>query len=367
MNIPISKVRIYDSARERIDKALNTGILAQGPQVAELEKLFADRSEVEHAIAVNNGTTALVLALEVLDLKPGDEVITTPFTFAATLNAIIESGATAKFVDIGEDFLMNVDLISSAITPRTRAILPVHLFGQMVDMDALTKSLDTSQGIEIVEDAAQAVGAKFQGRPAGNFGLGCFSLYATKNVGCGEGGMITTNNSHLAERMRILRNQGMRARYEYVVPGHNYRLTDLHAAVAIPQMEDIDGIIAARARNAAALIEGLGGLEGLILPSDRQGDVHVWNQFTIRVTNDAPITRDDLVTALTEKGIGTGIYYPSVVFDYDCYKSHPLVSISQVPVAEELVGTCLSIPVHPSLSIEDVEFVIATIREIWNR
>lgn len=367
MNIPISKVRIYDSARERIDKALNTGILAQGPQVAELEKLFADRSEVEHAIAVNNGTTALVLALEVLDLKPGDEVITTPFTFAATLNAIIESGATAKFVDIGEDFLMNVDLISPAITPRTRAILPVHLFGQMVDMDALTKSLDTSQGIEIVEDAAQAVGAKFQGRPAGNFGLGCFSLYATKNVGCGEGGMITTNNSQLAERMRILRNQGMRARYEYVVPGHNYRLTDLHAAVAIPQMEDIDGIIAARARNAAALIEGLGGLEGLILPSDRQGDVHVWNQFTIRVTNDAPITRDDLVTALTEKGIGTGIYYPSVVFDYDCYKSHPLVSISQVPVAEELVGTCLSIPVHPSLSIEDVEFVIATIREIWNR
>ena len=367
MNIPISKVRIYDSARERIDKALNTGILAQGPQVAELEKLFADRSEVEHAIAVNNGTTALVLALEVLDLKPGDEVITTPFTFAATLNAIIESGATAKFVDIGEDFLMNVDLISPAITPRTRAILPVHLFGQMVDMDALTKFLDTSQGIEIVEDAAQAVGAKFQGRPAGNFGLGCFSLYATKNVGCGEGGMITTNNSQLAERMRILRNQGMRARYEYVVPGHNYRLTDLHAAVAIPQMEDIDGIIAARARNAAALIEGLGGLEGLILPSDRQGDVHVWNQFTIRVTNDAPITRDDLVTALTEKGIGTGIYYPSVVFDYDCYKSHPLVSISQVPVAEELVGTCLSIPVHPSLSIEDVEFVIATIREIWNR
>lgn len=367
MNIPISKVRIYDSARERIDKALNSGILAQGPQVAELEKLFADRSEVEHAIAVNNGTTALVLALEVLDLKPGDEVITTPFTFAATLNAIIESGATAKFVDIGEDFLMNVDLISPAITPRTRAILPVHLFGQMVDMDALTKSLDTSQGIEIVEDAAQAVGAKFQGRPAGNFGLGCFSLYATKNVGCGEGGMITTNNSQLAERMRILRNQGMRARYEYVVPGHNYRLTDLHAAVAIPQMEDIDGIIAARARNAAALIEGLGGLEGLILPSDRQGDVHVWNQFTIRVTNDAPITRDDLVTALTEKGIGTGIYYPSVVFDYDCYKSHPLVSISQVPVAEELVGTCLSIPVHPSLSIEDVEFVIATIREIWNR
>lgn len=367
MNIPISKVRIYDSARERIDTALNTGILAQGPQVAELERLFADRSEVEHAIAVNNGTTALVLALEVLDLKPGDEVITTPFTFAATLNAIIESGATAKFVDIGDDFLMNPELIASAITPRTRALLPVHLFGQMVDMDALASSIDSSQGIEIVEDAAQAVGAKFKGRPAGNFGLGCFSLYATKNVGCGEGGMITTNNSLLAERMRILRNQGMRARYEYVVPGHNYRLTDLHAAVAIPQMEDLDGIIAARANNAEALVKGLSGLEGLALPSKRTGDVHVWNQFTIRTTNESPVQRDEVISYLTEKGIGTGIYYPNVVFDYDCYRNHPLVAISEVPVAQSFVKNCLSIPVHPSLENNDVDRIISTIQDLWHK
>jgi len=365
MNIPISKVRIYDSARQRIDQALNTGILAQGPQVAELEKLFAERSEVEHAIAVNNGTTALVLALEVLDLQPGDEVITTPFTFAATLNAIIESGATAKFVDIGEDFLMNSDLISEAVTPRTRAILPVHLFGQMVDMTALNNSLDASQGIEIVEDAAQAVGAKFQGRPAGSFGLGCFSLYATKNVGCGEGGMITTSNSLLAEKMRILRNQGMRARYEYVVPGHNYRLTDLHAAIAIPQMEDIDGIITARSQNAAALTDGLKGLEGLVLPSKREGDVHVWNQFTIRLTTDAPVTRDDVITHLSNEGIGTGIYYPNVVFDYDCYRNHPLVSIAEVPIADTYVKNCLSIPVHPSLDKDDINRIISTIQEMW--
>jgi len=367
MNIPISKVRIYDSARERIDRALNTGILAQGPQVAELEKLFADRSEVDHAIAVNNGTTALVLALEVLDLKPGDEVITTPFTFAATLNAIIESGATAKFVDIGEDFLMDPDLISSALTSRTRAVLPVHLFGQMVNMNALAESLDATQGIEIVEDAAQAVGAKFQGQPAGNFGLGCFSLYATKNVGCGEGGMITTNNSLLAEKMRILRNQGMRARYEYVVPGHNYRLTDLHAAVAIPQMEDIDGIITARAQNATALTEGLKGLEGLVLPSNRTGDVHVWNQFTIRLTVDAPVTRDVVIEYLSEQGIGTGIYYPSVVFDYDCYRNHPLVSIADVPLAENFVKNCLSIPVHPSLEKGDIDRIISVIQELWHK
>jgi dTDP-4-amino-4,6-dideoxygalactose transaminase len=235
----------------------------------------------------------------------------------------------------------------------------------MVDMTALNNSLDASQGIEIVEDAAQAVGAKFQGRPAGSFGLGCFSLYATKNVGCGEGGMITTSNSLLAEKMRILRNQGMRARYEYVVPGHNYRLTDLHAAIAIPQMEDIDGIITARSQNAAALTDGLKGLEGLVLPSKREGDVHVWNQFTIRLTTDAPVTRDDVITHLSNEGIGTGIYYPNVVFDYDCYRNHPLVSIAEVPIADTYVKNCLSIPVHPSLDKDDINRIISTIQEMW--
>lgn len=366
-SIPISKVKIYDSARERINSALDTGILAQGPQVGELEKLFATRSQVDHAVAVNNGTTALVLALEVLDLEPGDEVITTPFTFAATLNAIIESGATARFVDIGDDFLMNTDLIAGVVTTRTRAILPVHLFGQMVDMDALTAAINPWPEISIVEDAAQAVGAKFQGHSAGSYGMGCFSLYATKNIGCGEGGMITTNDASLAERMRILRNQGMRARYEYVEPGHNYRLTDLHAAVAIPQMEDIDAIIATRENNASFLIEGLAGLEGLNLPFGRPGDVHVWNQFTIRLTSEAPVQRDEVISYLTEQGIGSGIYYPNVVFDYACYRSHPLVSVSEVPKAANFVKNCLSIPVHPSLNKDDLEFIISTIRNLWLR
>ena len=366
-SIPISKVKIYDAARDRINRALDTGILAQGPQVAELEHLFAVRSEVDHAVAVNNGTTALVLALEVLDLKPGDEVITTPFTFAATLNAIIESGATAKFVDIGDDFLMNTDLLASAVTSRTRAILPVHLFGQMVDMSGLTTAINPWKEILIVEDAAQAVGAKFQGHAAGSYGLGCFSLYATKNIGCGEGGMITTNDASLAERMRILRNQGMRARYEYVVPGHNYRLTDLHAAVAIPQMEDIDAICNTRENNASFLTEGLTGLEGLNLPFSRPGDVHVWNQFTIRLTNEAPVERDEMISYLTEHGIGTGIYYPNVVFDYACYRSHPLVSLSDVPRADEFVKNCLSIPVHPSLNEDDLEYITSTIRKLWSR
>lgn len=366
MNIPISKVNIFDSARERIESCLTTGMLAQGPQVAELEALFASRHESDHAIAVNNGTTALVLALEVLDLKPGDEVITTPFTFAATLNAIIESGATAKFVDIGPDFLMNPDLVADAMTPHTKAVMPVHLYGQMVDMDRLVTVLGGRSDIRVVEDAAQAVGSKFNGSAAGSYGLGCFSLYATKNVGCGEGGVITTSDSVLAERMRILRNQGMRARYEYVVPGHNYRLTDLHAAVAIPQMEHIDDLIDVRRRNAEFLRTGLSDLRGLVLPTSRPGDVHVWNQYTLRFTVDAPVTRDHAVSFLADNGIATGIYYPKLVFDYECYRNHPQVDVAEVPIAAAMTKECLSIPVHPLLTQDDLETIVSQVRRLWS-
>lgn len=367
MSIPISKVKIFDSARDRVTRALDSGMLAQGPQVAELETLFATRHEAKHAIAVNNGTTALVLALEVLDLGPGDEVITTPFTFAATLNAIIESGAVARFVDINDDFLMNPDQLAEVINPRTKAIMPVHLYGQMVDMAKVVESLGNSSDITIVEDAAQSVGSKFQGQSAGSYGIGCFSLYATKNVGCGEGGIVTTNDDHLAERMRILRNQGMKARYEYVVPGHNYRLTDLHAAVAIPQMEHLTDLIDARRRNAEYFTRELSGLDGLILPTSRQGDVHVWNQFTVRVTSDAPVTRDGAIAYLTEREIGTGIYYPRQVFDYECYRNLPSVIIPDTPKAKEITNQCFSIPVHPSLGESDLDRIVATIKEMWTR
>ncbi len=367
MTIPISKVKIFESARTRLNQALDSGMLAQGPQVGELEKLFADRHGVNHAVAVNNGTTALVLALEVLDLQPGDEVITTPFTFAATLNAIIESGATARFVDIGDDFLMSTDQISDAINSRTRAVMPVHLYGQMVDMNQLEESLGGRNEISIVEDAAQAVGSKFQGRSAGSFGIGCFSLYATKNVGCGEGGIVTTNDDRLADRMRILRNQGMKARYEYVVPGHNYRLTDLHAAVAIPQMENLETLTESRRQNADFYLKELQGLEGMILPTSRPGDLHVWNQFTVRIDGSAPVTRDELVEHLNEREIGTGIYYPRLVFDYDCYRNLSSVVITETPNAKDITSQCLSIPVHPSLTDGDLDFIVSTLRKIWSQ
>lgn len=366
IDIPISKIWIDSEVHDRIKTVLDSGMIAQGPQVAELEKMFCEVAGAEHAIAVNNGTTALVLALEVLDLKPGDEVITSPFTFAATLNAIIESGATARFVDIDDDFLMDVDLAKFSISDKTKVLLPVHLYGQMVDMEGLEAVLSSRKDVTILEDAAQSVGARFNDHPAGSYGLGCFSLYATKNVGAGEGGVVTTNDSLLAERMRILRNQGMKARYEYVVPGHNYRLTDLQAAVANPQLKRISEITEKRNQNARKLLEGLSGLEGLGLPKSRPNDTHVWNQFTIRITSSAPTTREHLIQHLEKLGISSGIYYPKVVFDYDCYRNNPQVVIEHVPKAEKAAREVLSLPVHPFLTGEQINRIIDGVRSAWS-
>ena len=365
IDIPISKIWIDSEVHDRIKKVLDSGMIAQGPQVAELEMMFREVTGAEHAIAVNNGTTALILALDVLNLEPGDEVITTPFTFAATLNAIIESGATARFVDIDDDFLMDVDSVKFSMSDRTKVLLPVHLYGQMVDMDGLDAALAGRKDVTILEDAAQSVGARFNGRAAGSFGLGCFSLYATKNVGAGEGGVVTTNDSLLAERMRILRNQGMRARYEYVVPGHNYRLTDLQAAVANPQLKRISVITEKRNENARKLLDGLSGLEGLGLPKSRANDTHVWNQFTVRITSSAPTTREHLIQHLEKLGISSGIYYPKVVFDYDCYRDNPQVVVEHMPKAEIAAGEVLSIPVHPLLSGEQLNRIIDGFRSAW--
>jgi dTDP-4-amino-4,6-dideoxygalactose transaminase len=320
--------------------------------------MFAELSGCRFAIALTSGTVALELALMLLDLEPGDEVLTTPFTFAATINAIIHSGATARFIDVDEDGLMDVSSISAHLTERTRVLLPVHLYGAPVDLRAIPRL----PGVQIVEDAAQAIGAKLGDVPVGSFGLGCFSLYATKNVTTGEGGILTLNDPALAELGRVIRNQGMRSRYDYQQVGHNYRMTDIHAAIGIPQLRRIDEINARRAANAEKLITGLAGVAGLRLPSTPLDRTHVWHQFTIRVTDEATISRDGLATALAAKGIGTGIYYPRVVLDYDCYNQHPQVRSSAVPIARKLASQVLSLPVHPGLSHADIEQIVIEVR-----
>ena len=358
--ISISKVDVRD-AEPLVLEVLRSGALAQGPVVARLEQAFAEVVGVRHAVAVNNGTTALVAALQVLDLEPGDEVVTSPFTFVATLNAILEAGATARFADIREDdFAVDAASVEAAVGDRTAVLMPVHLYGQTADMGPLT-DLARQRGLHLVEDAAQAHGAGYLGQGAGSFGTaGCFSFYATKNVTTGEGGMITTSDDALADRLRLLRNQGMRARYEYAVAGHNYRMTDLHAAVGLPQVARTAEIADRRRHNAARLTAGLAGLDGVRLPQELPGRSHVWHQYTVLLPES--VDREEVVAALAAAGVGSGVYYPRTVFDHDCFRADPRVVAADVPVAQSVARRCLSLPVHQHLTDSELDAVVAGFR-----
>lgn len=359
--IPISTVRLDSSVEESVLKVLRSGVIAQGTVVSEFEERFAGLVGAKHAIAVNNGTTALVAAIGALDLKQGDEVITSPFTFIATLNAILEAGATARFADIREeDFGLDAGSASAQVTDHTRVVMPVHLYGQSVDMAAISE-LAQAHDLSIVEDAAQAHGATFQGRGVGTFGIGCFSFYATKNLTTGEGGVITTNDDAIAEKLRIMRNQGMRARYEYVMAGHNYRLTDLQAAVVLPQLDAYAAQLEARRRNARGLQERLHGIPGLVIPTELSERGHVWHQFTVLLPDGTD--RDDVVASLTASGVGSGIYYPKLVFDYDAYRERPDVIASDTPVAASVARRCVSLPVHSFVAESDLDTIAAAVRD----
>ena len=355
-------------AEERaVLEVLRSGQLGQGPVVERLEAAFAELCGVSHAVAVSSGTTALVAALQALGVGPGEEVLTSPFTFVATLNAILECGATARFADIHPvDFTLDPDPLGDRLSDRTRVVMPVHLYGQPAAMDRIAP-LAAAHGAALVEDAAQAHGALVDGSPAGSFGIGCFSLYATKNVTTGEGGVITTDDDELVDRLRLLRNQGMRSRYVYEIPGHNYRLTDLQAAIGLPQLATLAERTSRRNHNADRLSEGLAGIPGLVTPSIAAGRTHAFHQYTVRVTDDARITRDELAERMAEFGIGTGVYYPTVVFDAPCYRDHPRVVVEPVPEAEAAAREVLSLPVHPWLSDGDIDRIVAAVRSCFGQ
>lgn len=362
--IPITTVRFGAEEERQVLEVLRSGVIAQGPKVKELEERFATMHGVRHAVAVNNGTTALVAALEALQLQPGDEVITSPFTFVATLNAILEAGATATFADITDaDFNVDPASVIANISEKTKVLLPVHLYGQMADMDPLV-GVAAERGMRILEDSAQSHGATYKGKFAGSFGLGTFSFYATKNLTTGEGGLITTDDDGIADTLRVLRNQGMRARYAYEMAGHNYRLTDLQAALALPQLDRYADIVGTRKRNAARLIEELSDVPGVVMPRELPGRSHVWHQFTVRVTADARVSRDEFVEALGAAGIGCGVYYPRLLWDYDAYRDHPRVHRSETPVAARVATEVVSLPVHNALSDHDLGTIIAAVKKI---
>lgn len=353
--IQISRPTIGDAEQLAVSRVLASGVLAQGPQVAAFEQEFARYIGVEHAIATSSGTSALHAVLLALGVGPGDEVITSPFTFIASVNSILYAGATPVFADIGEDFNIDPALIAPLITARTRAIMPVHLYGQVASMREIMR-IAHDHDLLVVEDACQAHGAKLEGRAAGSFSVGCFSFYATKNMTTGEGGAITTNDGDLTERCRMIINHGMRRRYHHEILGYNYRMTDLAAAIGREQLKCLDQSNSRRVENAASYNKLLAGCPGLILPAVGPNREHVYHQYTVRITPQFGRTRDEVADLLKAEGVATGIYYPVPAHLQASIQSLGLKG-GRLPVAEQMATEVLSLPVHPSLADGDVAFV----------
>lgn len=360
--IAIAAPQIGEDDIAAVVEVLRSGMLAQGPRVAELERRFADYCGTEHAVAVANGTAALHAALVAAGVVPGDDVVVPPFTFVATANAVLMAGARPVFVDVREDdFGLDAERFASAVTPRTTTVVPVHLFGQTVDTAAIC-AVARRRGLVVVEDAAQAVGATDGGVRAGAFGaVASFSLYATKNLMCGEGGLVTTDDAAIAQRLRTFRQHGMVGPYDYAELGYNYRMTDLQAAVAVTQLSKLDASTARRVANARVLDDGLAGLPGVRTPSVMPGRTHVYHQYTLAIEAGCPVTRDQLLAGLRERGVGANIYYPKPL---NAYPHLAGMTPFPTPVADRLAAQVLSLPVHQGLSDPDLAHLVASVREI---
>jgi perosamine synthetase len=356
--IPAAKPIVGDEEREAVDRVLRSGMIAQGPETATFEKEFAEvLVGGRTCVAVNSGTSGLHLGLLAAGVGPGDEVIVPSFTFAATANSVALTGAAPVFADIDPvSFCLDPESVRSAITPRTKAIMPVHLYGHPADMTALQAIAD-EHGLLLFEDAAQAHGATLDGRPVGSFGtFAMFSLYPTKNMTSGEGGMVSCATEDVARNVRLLRNQGMERQYANEVVGFNARMTDVHAAIGRVQLTKVLGWTATRQSNAAFLSAHL---EGVVVPTVAPGATHVFHQYTVRVAED----RDRVVQALREEhGVGSGVYYP--------IPNHRLESLARfapdlhLPRTEEAAAEVISLPVHPSLSAEDLDRVVTAVNSV---
>jgi dTDP-4-amino-4,6-dideoxygalactose transaminase len=352
--IHIAQPQVGQEEKEAVWAVLESGMLAQGPRVAEFEERFAAYCGAQHAVATSSGTTALHVALLAHGLGPGDEVITTPFTFIASANSIRYVGAVPVFADIdAATFNIDPKAVESAITERTRAIMPVHLFGLPCDMDALMGIAERYR-LTIIEDACQAHGATYSGRRVGSFGTGCFSFYPTKNMTTAEGGIITTDDANVAARARVIRQHGMRRRYYHDEMGYNFRMTDVHAAIGLAQLSKLDRFNEARIANAAYLGAHL---QNIVTPATPKGCRHVFHQYTVRVLGGQ---RGAAVSKLRDQGIGCGVYYPVPVHRQRVYAG----TESACPEAERACDEVLSLPVHPGLTQSDLEYIVEAVNSL---
>ena len=365
MPIPLLDLRAqYAAIRDEVVSALmgvvDSQLFILGPAVEKLEQQVAELSKTKYAIGCANGTDALLLALRALNIGRGDEVITTPFTFFATAGTIHNVGATPVFVDIEpQSFNISPEAIGAAITPKTKAIMPIDLYGHPAAIHEL-QEIATRHGLVLIEDACQAHGAAIGNRKAGALGVSAsFSFYPTKNMTTAEGGMVTTDDDAVAEKVTVLRQHGATQRYRHEVLGYNFRLTDIAAAIGRAQLAKLDRLNERRRRNASVLDEGLAGLKGVTTPRERQGYRHVYHQYTVRIARD----RDRFQERLRDAGIGTAVHYPIPVHRQPLYIDLGYGDVS-LPVAEDAAAQVLSLPVHPALSDADLDRIVETVRKV---
>jgi dTDP-4-amino-4,6-dideoxygalactose transaminase len=356
LEVPATGLQLGEQERAAVERVLASGMLAQGPEVAAFEAEFAEYVGGRACVAVNSGTSALVLALLALGIGRGDEVIVPSFSFAASANAVALTGARPIFADIElRHFCLDPEAVEAAITPRTAAVLPVHLYGHPAAMHRIT-DIAVRNGLAVLEDAAQAHLASLGDRPVGTFGAAAaFSFYPTKNMTAGEGGLVACADDTVARKIRLLRNQGMERRYENEVVGYNMRMSDLHAAIGRVQLRRLPGWTADRRRHAAFLSAALAELAaaGLSLPQVAACAQPVWHQYTIRVPH-----RDRLVATLAKRGVRCGLYYPTPIHRLPAYKLD-----LRLPITERATTEVLSLPVHPALTREQLEHVVRAVTQ----
>jgi len=356
-SIPIADPRVGAAEKEAVLDVLESGQLADGPVVREFETAFAEVVDADHGVATANGTTALHAALEALEIGAGDRVVTTPFTYVATANAVTLAGAEVAFVDVDpETYNLDPDALEAHLRDGAQvdAVVAVHLYGLPADLTRLRELAD-EYDFALVEDAAQAHGATVEGEPVGAVGdVGCFSFYPTKNMTTGEGGMITTDRDDVAERAARFVDHGRRSGYTHDAVGHNFRMTSIAAAIGLEQLDRLDAFTERRRANAAALTDRLADVPGVETPTVPDGRTHVFHQYTVRADD-----RDGLQDHLAARDVGSAVYYPRPVHRQPAYDHVDATA----PVAEAAAAEVLSLPVHPSLSDADLERVARAVEE----
>jgi dTDP-4-amino-4,6-dideoxygalactose transaminase len=354
--IPIARPVIEKEEREAVLRVLKSGFLVQGEKVREFEARFSTYVGTAHAVATSSGTSAIHAALKALGVGPGDEVILPAITFFACAAMVAACGATPVVVDVGEeDYCLDAEKAAEAVSPSTKGIMPVHIFGQPADMGAIM-DLAEDLGLFVLEDACQAHGARYRNSTTGSMGTaGCFSFYPSKIITTGEGGMIVTDMEEVAEYCRMFRDHGASTKYHHEFLGYNYRMTDLAAAIGVEQLRKIDRFIELRRRNADFLTRVLEGVDGISPPLVLPGRTHVFYQYIVRLEEDFPLSREEVISRLAEQGVESRPSYPMPLHWQTAFKEFGRAV--ECPVAEGLLQRLLEIPVHPSLSAEDLETI----------